>query len=194
MNVILASASPRRCDLLQLIFEDFNVIPADIDENISGEDNVEKIPEKLACLKAREIAGKYSDSLVIGCDTSVIVDDIILGKPEDMEDCRKMMNLLSGRKHKVITGCCICFNGREHSFSATTLVEFYELNQEEIEDYLYSKETRSSVKYQWQDKAGGYGIQGAAGIFVKGIEGDYNNVVGLPVALLNREIKEFVKE
>lgn len=192
INVILASASPRRYDLLQLIFEDFYIAPADIDENIDVSENVENVPEKLACLKARDIEKKNPECLVIGCDTSVIVDNVILGKPKDKKDCRRMIKLLSGRKHKVITGCCLRLNGKEHSFSDTTLVEFYDITDEELENYLSAKENRSSVKYQWQDKAGGYGIQGAAGLFVKGIEGDYNNVVGMPVALLNREIKKFL--
>ncbi len=195
MKVILASASPRRKDLLRLIFNDFTVAPADIDENIAMSDNnVEKIPEKLACLKARYIEQKNPGCLVIGCDTGVIVDDVILGKPKDKKDCKRMIKLLKGRKHKVITGCCLRLNEKEYGFSDTTLVEFYDITDEDLEKYLSTKEKRSSVKYQWQDKAGGYGIQGAAGLFVKGIEGDYNNVVGMPVALLNREIKRFLKE
>lgn len=194
INVILASASPRRQDLLQLIFDDFYISPADVDENIEAPENVEKFSEQLACLKARAVEEKNFGCFVIGCDTSVIVEDIILGKPKDKEECRKMIKLLSGRKHKVVTGCCLRLNGRECSFSDTTIVEFYPVTDEEIENYLSVKEERSSVKYQWQDKAGGYGIQGAAGLFVKGIEGDYNNVVGMPVALLNREIKKFLKD
>jgi septum formation protein len=190
MNVILASASPRRKELLKNIFDKFQVIPADIDEDVSGISDVVKAPEYIATEKARAVAKDNPDSLVIGCDTGVIVDNIILGKPADKEDCKRMLRLLSGRKHMVVTGCCLCYKGREHSFSAITLVEFYNLSDEDIENYLKIPEIGGNVKYQWQDKAGGYGIQSGAMLFVKGIEGDYNNVVGLPCAKLNQEINK----
>lgn len=192
MRVILASASPRRKELLKNIFSEFSVIPADIDENIGADTEAEKLPEKIACLKAGHIARDNPGALVIGCDTAVIVGGEILGKPKDRADCVRMLRLLSGRKHKVITGCCLCLNGRKHSFSDETSVEFYTLTDKETEEYLKAPEENGPAKYQWQDKAGGYGIQGAARLFVKGIEGDYNNVVGLPCSRLNREIKNFL--
>lgn len=191
MDIILASASPRRQELLKLIYKDFQIVPAQIDER-ADVDNVEKAPEKIAEKKALSIAQSYPESLVIGCDTAVIVDDIILGKPKDKEEAEKMLRLLSGRKHKVITGCCLCLNGKIRSFSQVTLVEFYLLSNEEIEEYLNTPEEQSTAQYQWQDKAGGYGIQSRAGLFVKGIDGDYNNVVGLPCSRLYREIKDFL--
>ena len=194
MEIILASASPRRQELLKNIFTSFTVIPADIDENIRGITDVEALPQAIAQKKAKFIAKDYTDSLVIGCDTGVIVDGQMLGKPKDKNDAVNMLKMLSGRKHFVITGCCLCFREKVYSFSEKTVVEFYPLTDSEIQEYILTAETESSVKYQWQDKAGGYGIQGKAGLFVKGIEGDYYNVVGLPYARLNREIKKFLKE
>lgn len=179
-NVILASASPRRQELLKLIFDDFEIIPADVDESVNEDISVEKRPEIIAEKKAWHIAKKYPDSLVIGCDTAVIVDDIMLGKPADKEDARKMLKLLSGRIHKVITGSCLVQNGINTRFSVVTEVEFYNLSDKELDDYLSTDE--------WRDKAGAYGIQGKAGLFVKRINGDYNNVVGLPCAELNQKI------
>ena len=184
-SVILASASPRRRELLKMIFDNFEVIPADVDESIGEDVPVGRRAKKIACRKAEFIAEKFEKSLVIGCDTAVIVDDIMLGKPENRADAEKMLRMLSGRKHKVITGCCLCLNGREESFSEVTKVEFFPLDEEELLRYLDTND--------WADKAGAYGIQNMAGLFVRGIEGDYNNVVGLPTARLNREIRKFTE-
>lgn len=191
INVVLASASPRRKELLKNIFSNFEIIPADIDESTEFETNVENFPQKIAELKAKAVARENYNSLVIGCDTAVIVDNVMYGKPADKNEAIDMIKSMSGRKHKVITGCCICYKEKCHSFSCVTEVEFYELTQEEILEYVEKNEpenTGSGVKYEWQDKAGGYGIQGNAALLIKGIIGDYNNVVGLPVAELNRQI------
>ena len=104
----------------------------------------------------------------------------MLGKPKNKEDAKQMLTELSGRKHKVITGCCICANSKVNSFSQVTEVEFYELTEKEIESYIATGEP--------MDKAGSYGIQGKGSLLVKGIVGDYFNVVGLPVARLNKEL------
>lgn len=195
MDIILASASPRRKELLKNIFDEFRVIPADINENISQDISVDKRPEKIACKKALFIAKSRPDSLVIGCDTAVIIDRKMLGKPADKQDAVRMIKLLSGRTHKVITGCCLCLKGKTHSFSAQTLVEFYPITDDELNEYINTLENgNSKIKFEWQDKAGGYGIQGKAGLFVKGINGDYNNVVGLPCAELKHQIDSFIKE
>lgn len=186
IEVILASASPRRQELLKYIFDEFKIIPSDADENVSDEIYVDDRPELIASRKAESVAADYPSSLVIGCDTAVIVDDIMLGKPADKADAVRMLKMLSGRKHKVITGCCLCLEGKEHRFSVTTEVEFYALSDGEVEKYIATND--------WRDKAGAYGIQGAANLFVKGISGDYNNVVGLPCAELNRQIKVFLGE
>lgn len=195
MNIILASASPRRKELLKNIFENFDILPADVDENVDFGVSAEKYPEKLAELKAEAVAREHKNSLVIGCDTVVICDGKIYGKPADKNDAVEMIKSLSGKTHQVITGCCLCYQGRKHSFSSVTEVEFYDLTDEEILEYVEIREpenTGSTAKYQWQDKAGGYGIQSAGMFLVKGIKGDYNNVVGMPVAELYYEIKNFI--
>ncbi len=184
MKVILASASPRRRELLKYIFDDFDIIPADVDESLNDDIKAENAAKYLAVRKAEYISEKYPDALVIGSDTTVVINGEILGKPADKEDAENMLFKLSGKTHKVITGVCICKEGRTRSFSEVTEVVFFNLKKEEIDDYLKSDE--------WSDKAGAYGIQGKAGLFVEKINGDYNNVVGLPVARLNRELKEFL--
>ena len=181
-DYILASASPRRRELFALISKNFEVIPSNVPETVPPEIETMDIAEYLARLKASDIAKKYPDFTVIGADTCVIVDDTVLGKPETKEEAEKMLRLLSGRTHSVVTGCAICKNGKVKSFSSVTKVEFYDLSDEEINDYINTNEP--------YDKAGGYGIQGNAGLFVKAIKGDYFNVVGLPVAKLNRILKK----
>lgn len=181
-EVILASASPRRQELLKNIFDEFKIVPADIDENISEKIDAELRPEKIAEKKAAHIAKQYPESLVIGCDTAVICDREMLGKPKDKADAERMLRMLSGRSHKVITGNCLIFREKKLCFSVVTEVVFYPLSDSDIDSYLATDE--------WKDKAGAYGIQGKAGLFVEKINGDYNNVVGLPCAELNRKIKE----
>ncbi len=184
MDIILASVSPRRKKLLSMLYSDFRVIPSDIRELVPRDLEVEKCPEYLACAKAETTAQGRKKSLVIGCDTAVICDGKMLNKPRDTNDARIMMNMLSGTVHKVITGCCLCYMGLSYSFSESTEVEFYELTEQEIEEYIVTSEP--------YDKAGGYGIQGRGGVFVKKINGDYYNVVGLPIARLKREIDGFL--
>ena len=196
-NVILASASPRRKELLKSIFSEFEILPADVDENVDFNVPVEQYPEKLAELKAEAVARENKNSLVIGCDTIVLCDKKIYGKPANKKDAINMIKSLSGKTHQVITGCCLCYKGDKVCFSSVTDVEFYQLSDEEIENYVEIKEpenTGSTVKYQWQDKAGGYGIQSAGVFLVKGIKGDYNNVVGMPVSELYRNIKKFTEK
>ena len=184
--IILASASPRRKELLKLLFDDFTVEPADIDETVTKDIDLVKYPEYLALKKSRHIFehGHMSDT-VIGCDTGVFIDGIMLGKPEDKAQAKEMLRLLSGRTHKVITGCSIFHNGANISFSETTMVEFYPLTDEDIEKYIATGEP--------MDKAGAYGIQGRGATLVKGIKGDYYNVVGLPVGVLNQKLKKICK-
>ena len=184
MDVILASASPRRKKLLSMIYEEFRVQPSDIRELVPRDLDVEKCPEYLACAKAEMVSHGREKCLVIGCDTSVICDGQMLNKPRDTNDARIMMNMLSGNVHRVVTGCCIYYMGKSVSFSVVTEVEFYDLSEKEIEEYITTSEP--------YDKAGGYGIQSKGAMFVKGIKGDYYNVVGLPVAKLKREIDEFL--
>jgi septum formation protein len=186
MKLILASASPRRQELLKKITEDFIVFPADIDESVPKSVSADNYAEYLAVKKAIAVFNKYPDSIVIGCDTAVILDDKILGKPKDKNEAKNMLRMLSGREHKVITGCALFCRKKSLSFSVETKVRFYELSKQEIEDYINTDEP--------YDKAGGYGIQGKASLFISGITGDYYNVVGLPVAALNKAMRKFEKE
>ena len=186
MDIILASASPRRKQLMSYLYSNFRVIPSDIRELVPRDLPVEKCPEYLACMKAENISKGREKYLIIGCDTSVVIDGKILNKPRSTGDARMMMQLLSGKTHKVITGCCLYYMGRYKSFSEITEVEFYSLSEQEIEEYINTTEP--------YDKAGGYGIQNKAALFIKGIKGDYYNVVGLPVARLKREIDAFTAQ
>ena len=181
-NVILASGSPRRRELLKMIFDDFSVLAADIEEIVPENIKNEDAPEYLAKLKAMNIARENMSSLVIGSDTAVLLDDKILGKPKTRQEAREMLLALSGNTHRVITGCALVIGDIVKSFSVTTEVKFLKLSESEIEEYINSDEP--------YDKAGGYGIQQKGGLFVEKINGDYFNVVGLPVSMLNRKIEE----
>ncbi|MBR3971551.1 MAG: septum formation inhibitor Maf [Ruminococcus sp.] len=179
-RIVLASASPRRRELIKSITEDALCVPSGEDETLPDGISVSEIPEYLAKLKAQSVAKDYPDSRVIGCDTVVILDDKILTKPESREDAARKLKALSGKEHRVITGCCIVEGDNVKTFSEETRVQFYELSDEEIYSYIETGEP--------MDKAGGYGIQGKGALFVKEIKGDYFNVVGLPVARLYREL------
>jgi septum formation protein len=186
LNVVLASASPRRKELLSLIFNEYDIRPADCDEALPEGIKAQEAVEYLSLIKNKatvEICDKKS--LVISADTVVAVDGEILGKPQDKEDARRMISLLSGREHQVFTGVTLSLNGKFKTFSEKTDVVFYTLTDKEIEDYISTDEP--------YDKAGAYGIQGKAGLLVKAVNGDYYNVVGLPVARLKREIISFIE-
>ncbi len=183
--IILASASPRRQELLKLIFDDFAIEPADIDETVRKSIDLEQYPEYLALKKSRYVAEKHPvDDVVIGCDTGVFINDIMLGKPKDKEQAKEMLKILSGRTHKVITGCSIFYKGHNISFSEVTEVEFYHLTESDIDEYIATGEP--------MDKSGAYGIQGKGALLVKKIKGDYYNVVGLPVGALKQKLKMFL--
>ena len=180
--IILASASPRRKELLKLLFDDFEIIPADIEETVRRSIELEQYPEYLALKKSRHIAERRpGDNLVIGCDTGVFIDGMMLGKPEDEAQAAEMLRLLSGKAHKVITGCSVFYKGKNVCFSETTEVEFYRLSETDISEYIATGEP--------MDKAGAYGIQGKGALLVKRINGDYYNVVGLPVGALKQKLK-----
>ncbi len=180
--IILASNSPRRKELLHLITDDFAVEPSMADETITKEVPLLLRPQYLAEKKAESVfKNNHPNDIVIGCDTGVFIDNQMLGKPTDREDAKRLLQLLSGRTHKVITGCAVLTKEKSVAFSQTTEVEFYSLSNEEIEHYISTGEP--------MDKAGAYGIQGKGSLFVKQITGDYFNVVGLPVALLNQALR-----
>ena len=180
--IILASASPRRQELLKLISEDFKIIPADIDESVDKNLPLDGVPEYLADKKAAHISALYPDDIVIGCDTGVFVDNQMIGKPRSDKAAFEILKMLSGKTHHVITGCASYKSDRLVRFSQVTEVEFYKLTNAEIEEYIATGEPA--------DKAGAYGIQGKGALLVKRINGDYFNVVGLPVALLNKKLNE----
>ena len=199
MRIILASASPRRRELLTQMDLTFEVIPSKGEEVITKQCPSEVVME-LAGQKAGEIARQFADKteglpkkekenggrdiLVIGADTVVVKDGQILGKPKDEADAVRMLTMLQGSTHQVYTGVCLIRRngGQEicHSFYEATDVEFYPMSEEEIRRYVETKEP--------MDKAGAYGIQGKCAVYIRGIKGDYNNVVGLPVARLYHEL------
>lgn len=184
MDIVLASASPRRRELLKIITDDFLAVSTDADESLPDNISCNSAAGYLACVKASSASENYPEALVIGCDTTVICDGKILGKPADKEQCREFISMLSGRNHSVITGCCLIYNSRKVCFSCETLVTFRELSADEIEEYISTDEP--------YDKAGGYGIQGKGALLIEGINGDYFNVVGLPVSRLKIEIDKIL--
>ena len=172
-EVILASGSPRRQELLQLVIDHFEVYVSDVDETLPEGIAPRDAVEMLALRKAQKVAELRRHALVIGADTVVAVDGRILGKPRDDEQAAEMLRMLSGRIHQVYTGVAICEKNENNVFSCCTQVEFAPLSEAEIDWYLSTGEPF--------DKAGAYGIQGYGARFVKGITGDYFNVMGLPV-------------
>ena len=183
MKLILASNSPRRRELIQKLGVQVLTESPQVDETVPAEVPAENAAEMIAVRKAAAIAKKYPDAVVIAADTTVILDGEILGKPKDHADCVRMLHALSGRMHKVITGVAIFWGGHSASFSDETEVQFYPLTDAEIAAYADSDEP--------YDKAGAYGIQGQGGLLVAGIHGDYYNVVGLPIARLARQLRDF---
>lgn len=186
-TIILASASPRRKELLSMICDDFTVVVSDCEEVVSGTEP-EEVTAGLSRQKAEAVAGGRANALVIGADTVVSIGGNILGKPKDRAQADGMLRMLSGRTHEVSTGVTVIQTDSDgsvvwqSSFAETTLVRVAELAEEEICAYLGTDEP--------YDKAGAYGIQGKFGKYISGIEGDYNNVVGLPVHRLYEELKK----
>ena len=185
-NFILASASPRRKELLSTYIKDFKIMPADIEETVSANIEKEAVPLYIAQQKAATVKPQMNENdIIITADTIVLLDDIIYGKPKDKNDAFNMINNLSGKEHKVITGvCCFCGDGKINiEFADTTLVTFTKLEKNTIESYL--------TKNEYTDKAGAYAVQGYAALFLEKINGSYDNVVGLPVGRLMRELLKY---
>lgn len=180
---IVASASPRRRELLSNVGFTFEVIPSDADESCEEKLSPEELVTELGRRKAESVFAENTDAVVLGCDTIVEYEGNVLGKPESREEAKEMLRMLSGKKHNVHTGVCIMDNEKAVSFVNTVKVEFYELSGELIDSYVATGES--------DDKAGAYGIQGVGCVLVKGIEGDYFSVVGLPVAETVRKLGEF---
>ena len=196
--LVLASASPRRQELLRNAGISFAVQPADVDETPLAGEGARDCAERLAREKALKVSQARPEDVVLGADTIVVVDGTILGKPANGEDAARMLRMLSGREHRVITGVCLVrpkFRGQGSVFreqeslsgdvtisSETTVVTMSTISDQEIVDYVATGEP--------MDKAGAYAIQGIASRWIPRIEGDYSNVVGLPVALVYRMLRE----
>ncbi len=182
---ILASASPRRRELLSMVVSEFSVDVADCDETCPMDIPLFERPQFLSELKARSVASRHKYDTVIAADTAVFFGNEMLGKPKDEDEAKEMLLALSGQKHKVITGCTIIKCEKTVSFSVSTEVEFYKLTDEDIDEYIKTGDC--------YDKAGAYGIQSKGYFLVKGIEGDYFNVVGLPIAELKKHLSAIEK-
>jgi septum formation protein len=180
--LVLASASPRRQELLRNAGIAFEVQPANIPENPLAGEGARQFAERLAREKALAVARRRRNDVVLGADTIVVVDGQILGKPADAADAARMLRMISGREHQVITGVCVVSGGQPSVASETTVVTVSEISGQEIAEYVAGGEP--------MDKAGAYAIQGVASRWIPRIEGDYCNVVGLPVALVFRMLLE----
>jgi len=185
MQIILASRSPRRAGLLKKIISDFEIIPSSVNEEKIKEKDPIKFALQAAELKAKDVGTRHPQAIVIGADTIVVLEGKIFGKPKDPEDAKKILKMLSGKTHQVISGIAVYKKDESKLISAyeSTDVAFKVLSDKEIEDYI-KKETV-------HDKAGSYAIQDIGDRFIKGIKGDYDNVVGLPVNLVKKLLKSF---
>ena len=192
-KLILASGSPRRAEILSSVGWNYEKHVADIDETEYENENPADYVQRLAREKAEVVAAKYDEALVLGADTTVVIDNLIIGKPKDLDDARRMLKLLSGRTHEVLTGVALVKKDNKLPEIGTesfikkivgyerTKVKFAEMSETEI-NFL-------AEKGEPLDKAGAYAVQAQAALFIEGIEGDYWNVVGLPVNLVYRLLK-----
>ena len=190
MRVVLASRSPRRREILSMLGLKFDIVSTDADESSDITDPAHLVRE-LSLRKARatrdllQQKGEWNDNtLIIASDTVVAADGAILGKPQDQADAARMLALLSGRTHQVISGVSLLYGARECADFDVTSVHFCDMTQDEIAHYVSSGEP--------MDKAGAYAVQGLASVYIKGLEGDYFNVVGLPVHKLNTMLRELL--
>lgn len=182
-KIILASKSPRRQELLRLMDVEFRIVLKDVDESYPDHLSPEEVAVYIATKKAEAFDENITDEIVLTADTIVCIDDLILGKPENAAHAIEMLQRLSGRMHKVITGVCLLHKHQYHSFYDVSEVYFGKLSDEEITDYVN--------KYQPFDKAGSYGIQERIGLMgIERINGSYTNVVGLPTEKLYRALEK----
>lgn len=185
-NLILASASPRRTEILTLAHIEHTAIPSTCEEIVDKELSPSKVVESLSYQKAQNVYLKHPDDIIIGADTIVTIDGIILGKPHNRTEAINMLQLLSSRTHQVITGVTILSNEKQITFHEITYVTFDNLSENDINTYIDSENV--------YDKAGSYAIQGMFSKYISSINGDYYNVVGLPISRLYKYLKEFTDE
>ncbi len=174
--IILASVSPSRLELLARLGVSFEIIPDNVEETVDEDKPPHAVAMALAEDKARHVSKQYPHAAIIGADTIVVSQDRILGKPMDFDDAKRMLQGLSGNWHEVITGLCVRWGEKEITQHDITRVHFAPMRDEEIEHYIRTGDP--------MDKAGSYGIQGLAGFYIDRIEGDYYNVMGLPLSRL----------
>ncbi|MED1865562.1 Maf family protein [Fictibacillus nanhaiensis] len=182
-RLILASASPRRYELLSLTLLPFETYPSTLEEKMDYSLTPSRLVESLAEQKAADIFNQKPDCVIIGADTIVSYQNNRLGKPKDRIEAAKMLRMLSGQTHEVYTGVCLIDQTKKVIFSVKTSVTFHTLDENTIDWYLNTGEPF--------DKAGSYGIQGSGSLLVERIEGDYFNVVGLPISMVVRSLKDF---
>jgi septum formation protein len=177
-KIVLASASPRRAEILRTVNWPFEILPMNVDETRCAGEDAANYVQRLARVKAEAAARQSTGSMIVGADTVVVIDEQILGKPRDTDDARSMLRQLSGQWHQVLTGVALIDNATSESKVAyeNTEVKFAVMSRDEIDWYVSTGEA--------MDKAGAYAIQGLGARFIEGIKGDYFNVVGLPVRLL----------
>jgi septum formation protein len=179
---ILASNSPRRKELMELLGFDYEIITANGDEDVPANQSPEETVTDLAYQKALAVFRFHRDRVVLGFDTLVHTDTSIYGKPKDQADAFQMLKELSGKTHVVVTGVAILTKAKSKSFYTKTSVTFYPMTDQEIQDYIATGEP--------MDKAGAYAIQGYGARFVEQVQGDYFTIVGMPIARLYHELKE----
>jgi peptide-methionine (R)-S-oxide reductase len=183
MGIVLASNSPRRQLLLKKITKTFEVFAREIDETHRAEEKPREYVERMAREKGEAIFPERPEDIILSSDTSVVADGEILGKPKDKEDARRMLELYSGKTHQVMTSVAIRFREESEVFTSVCDVEFYEMTAAEIDNYISTDEP--------YDKAGAYAIQGGAALFIKKIHGDYNTIVGFPIAEIYHRLPRF---
>ncbi len=187
MKFILASASPRRKDFIaEIVTADKLIISPDNVEEVYSSVRAQDIVKELSILKGVNKSKEFSKDFVVSSDTIVYFNGEVLGKPKNREDAINMLEKLSGNKHSVFSGVAIFYNGKIETMVEESIVEFYQLDKKEILKYVDSKEPF--------DKAGAYGIQGYAKLFVKNITGSYSNIVGFPIAQFYNKYKDIIRE
>jgi septum formation protein len=182
-KVILASKSPRRKSILEQVGLKFSIVASDFDETKIKFKTPQEMVKKLSFEKAKIVAAKHPKAVIIGADTTVIFKKEIIGKPKSKQDAIRILKLLSGNTHKIVTGFTVMEGKKSITGHIVSKAKFKKLSEQEIKAYVATNEP--------MDKAGGYGIQDKGGLFIEKIEGDYFNVVGLPIFAVSKALKEF---